>query len=89
VTQELKKGVHELAIWRVAGNGSRAVLTSRLATLDDNVELRGSVPHRGSAANSVQKAAVTDYYEHVRRLVGKTGGRVNSVVKKATSRGFL
>ena len=52
--------------------------------LDDFVELRGEVAHRGAAAGSITKPVVLDYYNHVKRLVAKTGGRINSHVKKAT-----
>lgn len=52
--------------------------------LDRYVELRGAIAHRGSAARSVKKGALTDYYAHVKKLVGKTGGRVASVATKST-----
>jgi hypothetical protein len=54
--------------------------------LDDYITLRGAVAHRGAAASSIRKAQVNDYFQHVRRLVGKTGGKVNSFVKSATSK---
>jgi hypothetical protein len=54
------------------------------AKLDKYVTLRGEIAHRGAASGSVKKTQVNDYYRHVKRLVGKTGGRVNNVVKKAT-----
>jgi hypothetical protein len=57
--------------------------------LDKYVELRGSIAHRGVAGASVRKQAVDDYYGHVGLLVAKTGGRVNSVIKKATGSGIL
>lgn len=53
------------------------------AKLDRFVELRGAIAHRGAAVSSVKKVQVTDYLAHVKRLVGKTGGRVNSHVKTA------
>lgn len=56
--------------------------------LDDYVSLRGQIAHRGSGIGSVRKSQVSDYYEHVTRLVGKTGGRVNSTVKKSTGSGL-
>ncbi|WP_157571497.1 HEPN domain-containing protein [Nocardioides alkalitolerans] len=52
--------------------------------LDDFVSLRGSIAHRGAAASAVHKKDVTDYYELVKHLVGKTGGKVKSDLKKAT-----
>lgn len=54
--------------------------------LDDFVSLRGAIAHRGAAASRVSKAQVTDYLQHVTSLVGKTGGRVNGHVKKATGK---
>jgi len=52
--------------------------------LDDYVALRGAIAHRGSGTGSVSKVQVNAYYGHVTRLVGKTGGKVNSTVKKVT-----
>jgi len=54
--------------------------------LDDFVTLRGEVAHRGRAASTVRKADVTNYYSHVKILVGKTGGRVNTTVENATGK---
>jgi hypothetical protein len=56
------------------------------AKLDKYVSLRGAIAHRGVVASSVKKAQVTDYFRHVKRLVGKTGGRVYSHVKSATGK---
>jgi hypothetical protein len=56
------------------------------AKLDKFVTLRGDIAHRGAAASSVKKAQVTDYLKHVKRLVAKTGGRVNAHVKRATGK---
>lgn len=58
------------------------------AKLDRYVELRGAIAHRGAALGSVRKSAVTDYYEHVQKLVSKTGGRVNREVKRVTGTGL-
>ncbi|MGH9124257.1 MAG: HEPN domain-containing protein [Acidimicrobiales bacterium] len=52
--------------------------------LDRYVELRGAIAHRGGDSRSINKTAVTDYYNHIRRLVSKTGGRVNSVARTGT-----
>ena len=136
VAHELERDEHELASWKLAGDGWRSVLSSRLddlreernrklntpktaqiddlflkalgvpkvstywrwnnmsiaqasRKLDKYVQLRGAIAHRGVAGTSVHKQAVDDYYGHVRLLVGKTGGRVNSVIKKATGSGIL
>lgn len=52
--------------------------------LDGFITLRGAIAHRGAAADRVKKSQVTAYFGHVKRLVAKTGGRVNSHVKNAT-----
>jgi hypothetical protein len=135
VANELKSDRHELAVWRLASDGWRVVLSDRLAALqrernrqlntpktnqidemfrsslgipkmsdawywpgmstqqaaeklDRYVELRGAIAHRGRSARSVSKASVIDYYEHIKRLVSKTGGRVNSVMKSSTGKGL-
>ena len=54
--------------------------------LDKFVELRGSIAHRGQHSKSVTKAQVTDYYEFVRSIVARTGGRVNAHVMKITGK---
>jgi len=54
--------------------------------LDRFVGLRGAIAHRGAAASGVKKVQVTDYLAHVKRLVSKTGGRVNTHVKGACGR---
>jgi hypothetical protein len=54
--------------------------------LDNYVALRGSIAHRGAAEAGVKKAQVQDYFKHVKRLVAKTGGRVNTHVKDATGK---
>ena len=42
--------------------------------------------HRGKAAKSVTKAQVEDHFDFIKRLVTKTGGAVNSHVKKVTGK---
>lgn len=56
--------------------------------LDDYVTLRGGIAHRGAASQSCKKKEVDDYFAFVKRLVGKTGGRVNSHVKNVTGKGL-
>ena len=56
------------------------------AKLDNFVTLRGAIAHRGGAASSVKKVQVTNYLKHVKRLVSKTGGEVNTHVKSATGK---
>lgn len=52
--------------------------------LDGYVELRGAIAHRGALKSAVTKDNVVDYLNHVDRLVRRTGGRVNLVVKELT-----
>ncbi len=54
--------------------------------LDDCVALRGTIAHRGVAAASVTKAQVINYFQHVKRLVAKTGDRVRAHVRTATGK---
>jgi len=56
--------------------------------LDKYVSLRGAIAHRGAAASSCKKTHVKDYFDHVKRLVSKTGPRwrVNSFVKTTTGK---
>ncbi len=133
IASELTRDPHDLAVWRLAGDGWREVLTARLdhlkkdrdrklntpktanindlfdqaigvgtisaawrvngmsATaasnrLDHFVTLRGEIAHRGKALRSVRKTHVVEYYDLVKALASKTGGRVNSAMKTATGR---
>ena len=70
------------AAWR----WKKMSVTQARRKLDGFVELRGAIAHRGAAASSVKKVQVTNYLAHVKRLVGKTGGRVNTHVKTATGK---
>jgi hypothetical protein len=54
--------------------------------LDDYVTLRGSVAHRGAGSAAVHKAKVEDFFNHVKTLASKTGGRVNRFVKDTTGK---
>ncbi|GAA2004290.1 HEPN domain-containing protein [Catenulispora subtropica] len=131
VAKELKSDDHELAVWSVADDGWRELLTSRLARLqaernrklntpktaqiddlfdkavglskissswswnrmsrvraaeklDGFVELRGEIAHRGSAVDSVTKDTVSDFYNHVKRLVDATEGHVRRRLREST-----
>lgn len=55
--------------------------------LDRFVAMRGEIAHRGQAT-SVTKSQVEDYFNHVRKLVSKTGGRVNRFVRQHTGKGL-
>lgn len=52
--------------------------------LDGFVTLRGEIAHRGGAASSVTKDHVSDYYNHIKRLVQPTERYVAQVIKRAT-----
>ena len=52
--------------------------------LDDFVELRGSIAHRGKSSESVWKNQVTNYIDLVGRLAEKTDEAVNLFVSKQT-----
>lgn len=56
--------------------------------LDTYVSLRGSIAHRGVGSSSCTKSQVQDYFGHVKELVAKTGGKVNSFVKEITQKGL-
>lgn len=48
--------------------------------------LRGEIAHRGTAAKSVTKTHVKDYFDFIKRLVSKTDGAVNSYAKRVTGK---
>ena len=53
--------------------------------LDQLVELRGEIAHRGRAKTSVKKSTVVDYLEFIKKLAARTGGTVNNHVKRITN----
>jgi len=69
--------------WRGA---TKMTVTRAREKLDDYVTLRGEIAHRGKAAKAVTKAKVKDYFEFVKKLASKTGGTVNSHVRKITGK---
>jgi RiboL-PSP-HEPN len=52
--------------------------------LDEFVTLRGAIAHRGTAASSVTKDQVNDYYNHVQRIVAPTERQVAKAIEQAT-----
>ncbi|MCK5172427.1 MAG: hypothetical protein KAR47_03500 [Planctomycetes bacterium] len=54
--------------------------------LDEFVELRGSIAHRGKSLKSVKKSEVDGYLDFIKKLAAKTGGTVNKHVKGVTGR---
>lgn len=133
VAKELKGEKHDLAVWQLAGDGWRTVLSARLQRLqqernrklntpktqqisdlfgsavgiddvpkkwywagmnaqraqdklDDFISLRGEIAHRGSAASSVTKDQVSDYYNHLKRLVDQTERHVADVIGQSSGK---
>lgn len=131
VAKELEDDQHELAVWKLAGNGWRTVLKSRLADftternwhlnapksenidkmfddalgvtrvssswrwpgsstaqtrvrLDEFVQRRGAIAHRGSSAHGTRRYHVDQGYDLLQRLVEKTGNAVNNALSHAT-----
>lgn len=54
--------------------------------LDGYVTLRGEIAHRGAPASACSRQQVVDYFGFAQRVVGKTGGRVNTHVAKVTGK---
>jgi hypothetical protein len=52
--------------------------------LDEYITLRGEIAHRGKPTTSVQKKAVMDYLDFVKKLASTTGGEVNKHVRQIT-----
>jgi hypothetical protein len=131
IAKSLKEDKNEVAIWDLADDGWRSVLTRQLASLQEQrnrklntpkseqiedlfektlgipkisarwywnnmtreravkkldryVVLRGAIAHRGSAASSIKKSDLSDYYSHVKILVNKIDNEVNRYVKDVT-----
>jgi hypothetical protein len=58
------------------------------AKLDELVELRGAIAHRGNAGKSCTKKLVISYLSHVQMLVPKTFGKVKEFTEPITGRPF-
>lgn len=54
--------------------------------LNRYVSLRGSIAHRGTASKSVKKNEVEDYLDFIKKLAGRTGGKINTHVKSITGK---
>ncbi|MGD9873530.1 MAG: HEPN domain-containing protein [Kiritimatiellia bacterium] len=130
IARELKTDKNEIAIWRLASDGWRELLTQRLPgfrerrnrsfntpksdqtrqfvcealgisditlcwkidkdepaqtckVLDKVVELRGQIAHRGKLSKTVKPEVVRSMTEWFKKLVSKTGGHINSFIKKS------
>lgn len=67
---------------------TRVTADKARAKLDQYVTLRGAIAHRGTAASSCNKTHVEDYFELIKKLVSKTGGRVNAFVRPIAGSGL-
>lgn len=56
------------------------------AKLEKYVTLRGSIAHRGKLLKSVKKSEVNDYFNFIKKLASKTGGKVNIQVETVTGK---
>jgi len=63
---------------------SRTPVETSRNKLDDYVSLRGALAHGDKDPRSVTKAEVEEYFEHVRRLAERSGGRINSFITAVT-----
>jgi hypothetical protein len=57
-----------------------------IGKLDKYVGLRGAIAHRGKGSKSVKRSDVADYFFFIKRLAGKTGGKVNKHVRVITDK---
>jgi hypothetical protein len=136
IAKDLKRDLHELAIWTLAGDNWRAVLNDRKkifevernrgfntpkaefidrlfrqslgikrisegwswegvtaegarAALDNFIELRGKIAHRGTIDEPLSKVRVKTYVAHVNRLAYCTASSVSEVMWHATGRALL
>lgn len=67
-------------------NWNRTTVQAAKKKLDKYVTLRGSLAHRGSGNTTCLKKDVQEYFELVKRLAGKTGGRVYTFVRQTTGK---
>ena len=67
-------------------NWKRTTVQAAKKKLDKYVTLRGSLAHRGTGNTTCLKKDVKEYFELVKRLAAKTGGRVNTFVHQTTGK---
>ena len=53
--------------------------------LDDIIALRGAIAHRGNVTRKITLESVGEDVEFIKKLVAKTGGAINTFVKKTTN----
>ena len=80
-----------LGLANVTSSWAWAGVTSDDATkrLDELVKIRGQIAHRGRVTQKLNKKFVEDHLDLLRRLVSKTGGRINAHLKKVTGSGLF
>ena len=66
--------------WSFDGKKSSKVANQ----LDRLVAIRGEIAHRGRSHQEIDSEFVTDHTQFLRRLVAKTGGRINRHLKHVT-----
>ena len=66
--------------WNFDGKGSTAVAEQ----LDNLIEIRGEIAHRGRIRQKLDADFITGQAKFLRRLVAKTGGRINKHIKQVT-----
>lgn len=54
--------------------------------LDTLIEIRGEIAHRGRVKQKLDQYFVSEHISFLRKLVSKTGDRINSHLKKATGK---
>ena len=136
VAREIKASKNEIEVWRLAGQGWKNYLHSRMSTLrlarnrsfstpraqhtaefirqtigiedireswnfdgkdsttisrqlDNLVEIRGEIAHRGRVGRRLDAEFVTDHTAFLRKLVSKTGGQINKYVKQISGAGLF
>ncbi len=57
--------------------------------LDVLIELRGQIAHRGRIKQNIDKQLVEDHVQFLRKVVSKTGGRINSHLKNITGKSLF
>ena len=56
--------------------------------MNEFITMRGAIAHRGSMPSSCHKVDVLNYFDFVKKLVGRTGLVVNNHVRKITGSGL-
>lgn len=68
--------------WKIEGLDTQAICQK----LDKLIEVRGQIAHRGKVTSKIDKAWIEDHRQFLLQVVGKTGGRIKTHVKKITNK---